>query len=65
MSSSARDLVYTSVDDCRISLGFVKNIKVVEAALYMARSLGDGEKTRIKLLEAKIKKLKKEQENKP
>jgi hypothetical protein len=56
----AEDLVYTSVLDCKCSLLYVDDVAVVEEALRLAIGLGDGEKTRIKMLEVKIRKMKKE-----
>ena len=60
MGFKAENLINTSVDDCRATIRFFekKDIPELEKALNVARKLG--QKTRTKVLELRLKALKRE-----
>ncbi|WP_256200531.1 hypothetical protein [Verrucomicrobium spinosum] len=52
-------LVHTSVDDCRASLPHTNEPSIIFEALRLANESPTSQKSRIKLLEAKLKQLRK------
>jgi hypothetical protein len=59
MSRGYGDLFFTSVDDCRSTLKFYERADLPGIRRALKESVKAGEKTRAKLLEAKIRQLKK------